>query len=47
MSQLPEEQPATTMSWFQLCGFLIAVVVIALAVVKVFSLVFGPPGGAL
>jgi hypothetical protein len=47
MPQLPEEQPATMMSWFQLFGFLIAVMVIAFAVVKVFSLVFGPRGGAL
>ena len=46
MSNFSEEKLATLMSWFQLFGFLITVMVITYIVVTVFSLIFGPSGGA-
>jgi len=45
MTQLPEEKPATLMSWFQLFGFLITTIVISFTVVTVFATVFGRSGG--
>jgi hypothetical protein len=46
MTNFSEEKPATLMSWVQLFGFLLTVMMIAYVVVTVFSLIFGPSGGA-
>jgi hypothetical protein len=45
MPNLPEEKPATLMSWLQLFGFLITTMVIAYVIVSIFSFIFGPGGG--